>query len=148
MTQQQRQSLLSTLAKSRLSDINRHWQYSISDLEFEFLRKPETGMVMIKGRTDASGSPFNLGEATVTRCAINLEGGYTGIGYVLGRQPEHATTVALIDAMAQRDQNFDHLEQTLLTPLRTQLEGKQRLQQNRAALSRVEFFTMIRGEDQ
>ena len=35
---------------------------------------PETGLVMLRGRADGSGHPFNLGEATVTRCVASLVG--------------------------------------------------------------------------
>ena len=37
-----------------------------------FLRAPEVGAVMVRGRTGATGAPFNLGEMTVTRCAVRL----------------------------------------------------------------------------
>ncbi len=37
------------------------------------VRGPETGLVMVRGRAGGSGSPFNLGEMTVTRCTVRLE---------------------------------------------------------------------------
>ena len=38
----------------------------------DVLRAPETGLVMLRGRMGATGGAFNLGEATVTRCAVRL----------------------------------------------------------------------------
>src|SRR5512139_3658243 len=38
----------------------------------DVLRAPETGLVMLRGRMGATGAAFNLGEATVTRCAVRL----------------------------------------------------------------------------
>src|SRR5262249_12853377 len=37
------------------------------------LRAPQTGLVMLRGRIGGNGAPFNVGEATVTRAAVQLE---------------------------------------------------------------------------
>ncbi len=34
---------------------------------FEWLRAPQTGLAMVRGRIGGTGNAFNLGEATVTR---------------------------------------------------------------------------------
>ena len=39
------------------------------------VRPVETGLVMVRGRMGGDGAPFNLGEATVTRCAVQLATG-------------------------------------------------------------------------
>ncbi len=49
------------------------------------LRRPEIGLVMVRGRIGGDGAPFNMGEATVTRAAVSLPGGEVGFGHVLGR---------------------------------------------------------------
>ncbi len=36
----------------------------------QWLRRPETGLVMVQGRIGGSGAHFNLGEVTVTRCVL------------------------------------------------------------------------------
>ena len=38
----------------------------------QWLRKPETGLYMVQGRAGGSGERFNLGEITVTRCALRM----------------------------------------------------------------------------
>ena len=52
----------------------------------DVLRAPETGLVMLRGRMGATGAAFNLGEATVTRCAVRLTTGEEGHAYVHGPQ--------------------------------------------------------------
>ena len=54
----------------------------------DVLRAPETGLVMLRGRMGADGAAFNLGEATVTRCAVRLATGEEGHAYVLGRNAD------------------------------------------------------------
>ena len=66
------------------------------------LRRPETGLVMVKGRISGSGAPFCAGEMTTTRAAVRLESGEVGIGYVGGRSARHAEIAAAIDALGQR----------------------------------------------
>jgi len=91
MKNMHRQKLMSILALSELKDIKRHWGYSVDNFDFNYLRKPEVGMVMAVGRVGSTGEPFNIGEITVTRCALKLDCGIVGVGYLRGRNEEHAT---------------------------------------------------------
>ena len=43
--------------------------------EFGYLRPPEPGSVMVRGRAGGTGVPFHLGEMTVTRCTVRLGDG-------------------------------------------------------------------------
>ena len=58
------------------------------------MRGPETGLVMVRGRAGGSGSPFNLGEMTVTRCTVRLESGAAGHAYIAGRDERRAELAA------------------------------------------------------
>jgi len=42
----------------------------IASTQPKWLRRPETGLMMIQARVGGSGERFNLGEVTVTRCAL------------------------------------------------------------------------------
>ena len=42
-----------------------------------WLRKPETGLMMVEGRAGGNGERFNLGEMTVIRCALRLSNSAT-----------------------------------------------------------------------
>ncbi|MCZ4273390.1 phosphonate C-P lyase system protein PhnG [Maritalea porphyrae] len=114
--------------------------------EFEWLRKPEIGSVMLRGRAGAVGAPFNLGEMTVTRCSLRLPNGEVGHGYVQGRDKDAAQSAALADALLQTDAASD-ISQQILLPLRTAEFEKKKNRAEKAASTKVEFFTMARGED-
>lgn len=143
----QRQQLLSVLAKSSLKDIQQHWEHSLHDFEYSPLRAPQTGMVMAVARAEGSGEPFNLGEVSVTRCAIKLTTGQTGIGYVMGSSKEHSLHVALLDALAQVDDQYEDIKLKLIQPLQQKIEQRNQQQQQKTAATKVDFLTMVRGED-
>src|SRR5580698_412180 len=65
------------------------------------VRGPETGLVMVRGRAGGSGSPFNLGEMTVTRCTVRLGSGTAGHAYIAGRDERRAEMAAVADALLQ-----------------------------------------------
>ncbi len=112
----------------------------------EILREPETGLVLVRGRIGGDGAPFNMGEATVSRAAVRLATGETGFGYALGRDREKARLIALCDALIQTKTHADLVERNVLAPLRERLETRRREQAEQTAATRVDFFTMVRGE--
>lgn len=110
-------------------------------------RPPETGLVMLRGRIGGDGAPFNVGEATVTRCAVQLQSGEMGFSYVLGRNREKAQLAALCDALWQNETYRDVIVSQVLTPVRERLDRERQQTDSRTAATRVDFFTMVRGED-
>jgi alpha-D-ribose 1-methylphosphonate 5-triphosphate synthase subunit PhnG len=110
------------------------------------LRPPEVSAVMVRGRIGATGAPFNLGEVTVTRCAVRLATGQVGHAHVQGRDKDHALRSALIDAMMQTEAAPALQRDVLAVLSREELEAKA-TRAGKAAATRVEFFTMVRGED-
>lgn len=110
------------------------------------LRAPETGLVMVRGRIGGDGAPFNLGEATVTRAAVALATGEVGFGHVLGRQKERARLAALADALWQAPATRAAVENAL-APVRERLAAERERARRQAAATRVDFFTMVRGDD-
>jgi alpha-D-ribose 1-methylphosphonate 5-triphosphate synthase subunit PhnG len=104
--------------------------------------------VPISGARSTSwvGAPFNLGEMTVTRCSVRLPSGAVGHGHVQGRDREAALAAALIDALAE-DGQAEALEAAILAPLREEAEARKTARAARAAATKVEFFTMVRGEN-
>lgn len=111
------------------------------------VRPPETGLVMLRGRMGGSGAPFNVGEATVTRAAVRLSSGETGFAYLLGRSTTRARLAAVLEAAGQRPAYRDAIERHLIQPIAARLESERRQTREEAAATRVEFFTLVRGED-
>lgn len=113
----------------------------------QWLRKPETGLYMVQGRAGGTGQRFNLGEMTVTRCALRIEAGAVGHGHVQGRDKDHARRAAVLDALMQGEQ-ADALRASVLEVLQAEETARRATRAAKAAATRVEFFTMVRGEDQ
>lgn len=113
---------------------------------FTWLRPPEIGSVMVQGRAGGTGAPFNLGEMTVTRCALKLASGEAGHAYVQGRRKPDAEAAALVDALMQTDL-ADTLRTQVIAPLGAELAAATQARAKKAAATRVDFFTMVRGED-
>lgn len=110
------------------------------------LRQPEIGAVMVRGRVGATGAAFNLGEMTVTRASVRLETGEVGHAWVQGRDKVHALRAAAVDALMQTDRAAD-LATQVLHPLQAEAEAARATRAAKAAGTRVDFFTMVRGED-
>jgi alpha-D-ribose 1-methylphosphonate 5-triphosphate synthase subunit PhnG len=114
--------------------------------KFVYLRKPETGLVMVRGRLGGTGSPFNIGETTMTRCTIRLENGTTGHAFVMGRSHEHAVSAAVCDALLQGPDGAS-LTEKVVTPLAQERAERARETALKNAATKVDFFTMVRGDD-
>lgn len=113
----------------------------------DLLRAPETGLVMLRGRMGATGAAFNLGEATVTRCAVRLGDGQEGHAYVMGRNGAHARLAAICDALLQDPEKGAAVSGKVIAPLDAKLRARQVAASTKAAATRVDFFTMVRGDD-
>jgi alpha-D-ribose 1-methylphosphonate 5-triphosphate synthase subunit PhnG len=111
------------------------------------LRTPEIGLAMVRGRIGGDGQPFNVGEASVTRAAVRLTDGTVGVSYRLGREPETTRLCALVDAIWQQHARRADIETLVLAPLAARTAVRQQLAAARTAATRVDFFTMVRGED-
>jgi len=114
---------------------------------FRRLRQPETGLVMLRGRTGGGGDPFNVGEATVTRCLIVTEAGTEGAAYHLGRDLAKAEKAALFEALSREADWHDKVETALIAPVRERLARERLAAARKTAETKVEFFTLVRGED-
>lgn len=113
----------------------------------DVLRAPETGLVMLRGRMGATGGAFNLGEATVTRCAVRLGDGTEGHAYVMGRNGAHARLAALCDALLQGGDTGLAISERVIAPLEAKLQAAKVEASTKAAATKVDFFTMVRGDD-
>ncbi|MDL0431680.1 phosphonate C-P lyase system protein PhnG [Marinobacter sp. TBZ242] len=138
-----RQFWMSVLARADLSDLESYWQNLSHRPEYRHLRKPEIGMAMVRGRAGGTGSPFNLGEVTLTRCVVELNAGVQGFGYVTGRSRRHAELAALFDGLMQEDSRQHG--PALIQPLYKQWMARREQVSRKAAATKVNFMTMVRG---
>ncbi|MFO1202796.1 MAG: phosphonate C-P lyase system protein PhnG [Tabrizicola sp.] len=143
-SQADRETWMATLAKARpdrlaalMPDLPPH----------TVLRQPEIGAVMIRGRIGGTGAAFNLGEMTVTRASVRLATGEVGHAWVQGRDKSHALRAAAVDAMMQTDAATE-LSASILHPLADEARSARAVRDAKAAGTKVDFFTMVRGEDQ
>jgi len=111
------------------------------------IRAPEEGLVMLRGRIGGDGRPFNVGEATVTRAVFRLADGTLGYSYLLGRCPAKARLAAIVDALGQSESWRAKLDAALAAPVAERRESEKRARQAETAATRVNFFTLVRGED-
>jgi alpha-D-ribose 1-methylphosphonate 5-triphosphate synthase subunit PhnG len=113
-----------------------------------WLRKPETGLYMVKGRIGGSGEPFNLGEITVTRCAIRLnvsqERERVGVAYVLGRSKSLALMASVADALLQDEKESKYWQNILIKPIQLHLKTQQEKMEQKSNATKVDFFTLAR----
>ena len=112
----------------------------------QLLRAPEIGAVMVQGRIGGTGAPFNLGEMTVTRASVRIASGQVGHAWVQGRDRDHATRAAILDALMQGP-DAAAIRAGILDPLQREAADRRRIRAEKAAATRVEFFTLVRGED-
>ncbi len=110
----------------------------------DILRGPEIGLVMLRGRIGGSGAPFNFGEATVTRCTVRLADGTEGHAYVMGRNGEHAKRAALCDALLQTE--TANQMRAIISQLELVLQQRKTTAAAKAAATKVDFFTLVRGD--
>lgn len=115
--------------------------------QYTMLRKPETGLVMVQARANGTGQRFNAGEMTVTRCSVRLSAGTVGHAYIAGRNRRHAELAAVFDALMQEPAQAASIEEDVIAPLATTQDARRRTVQRKTAATKVDFFTMVRGED-
>jgi alpha-D-ribose 1-methylphosphonate 5-triphosphate synthase subunit PhnG len=112
----------------------------------EELRTPQTGLVMLRGRIGGNGQAFNVGETIVTRAAVRL-GGRIGISYLIGRAERRARLAAMLDALGQEACYRARLEASLVQPVMARVAAEDAEIRAQAAATKVDFFTLVRGED-
>ena len=114
---------------------------------YELIRAPESGLVQIQARMGGTGERFFAGDATLTRAVVRLSSGTLGYSYQLGRNKHHAEQCAVIDALLQEQPYFQSLMETLITPLEADRAARLAARQAEINTSRVDFFTLVRGDN-
>ena len=146
MAPERRREAMGLLAKATRSELEQAWTGLASRPEAELVRGPEAGLVMVRGRIGGGGAPFNLGETTVSRASIRLDDGTVGHGQALGTDGAKARLAAIFDALFQQP-GHKAAGETLLDAVMARVAKEDAEKARQTAATRVDFFTMVRGED-
>ncbi|ASP89687.1 phosphonate C-P lyase system protein PhnG (plasmid) [Sinorhizobium meliloti] len=136
---------MATLARATREELEQAYADLAANADFRWLRMPESGLSLVRGRAGGTGSLFNLGEVTMTRCALKMADGTTGFAFILGRDERRAELAAVFDAVLQRtDDKAAQALQLVAEMGRSQAERRE-FKSRRAASTKVNFFAMTRG---
>jgi alpha-D-ribose 1-methylphosphonate 5-triphosphate synthase subunit PhnG len=139
-----RQRWLAVLARASTDEIASILERHGGEPAHSVLKAPETGTVMLEGRAGGTGTRFNAGEATVTRCVVRLVAGPIGVAYALGTDRRKALLAALLDGLLQQAASPQSLCHEIGTLAAAQ-QAKREQASAKAAATKVEFFTLVRG---
>jgi len=142
----ERQKMMGLLAKASRVELQAAFDALADKPAVQPVRGPETGLVMVRGRMGGGGAPFNLGEATVSRASIRLDDGTVGHGQALGTDGAKARLAAIFDALFQQPARKAEIT-ALLDAVEARVAGEDEAKARQTAATRVDFFTMVRGED-
>jgi len=142
-----RQRRLSVLAKAPAGELLSCWKRTGLDPSVELLRGPESGLVALQGRAGGTGQPFHVGEMSATRVTVRIGSGQVGHAMISGRDTRKAQLVAVIDALAQDPAQAEMIERVIVSPLEQLASETDATLLQETAATRVNFFTMVRGED-
>ncbi|MDK1492811.1 phosphonate C-P lyase system protein PhnG [Sinorhizobium sp. 7-81] len=141
-----RREAMRLLARASLAELETAWEAIADRPEIFAVRGPETGLVMVRGRIGGGGDAFNLGEATVSRATVRLSSGEIGHGQLLGTDKERARYAAIFDALLQTERHRPAVE-ALHRLIAIRIDAEDRRKVEETAATRVDFFTMVRGDD-
>ncbi len=145
----QRQEWMAVLAKAPADALKSAWEALPEDHkpQISFLRAPEFGLTMVRGRAGSAGARFNVGEMTVTRCTVRVPSGTTGTAYIMGRDKDRAVIAATVDAMMQEPATKSLVSSEIIEPLDELIDSSRATEARKTAATKVDFFTMVRSRD-
>lgn len=148
----ERQRWMRTLASAETSELEAAWLEWEPKPEVQQIRGPEAGLVMVRGRIDAGGARFNLGEATVSRSTVRLHGApldedVLGSSYVLGVRLEHASVAAIFDGILSDPGLRERALRDVISPLEKAQAERDDARRTEARGTLVDFFTVAREHE-
>jgi alpha-D-ribose 1-methylphosphonate 5-triphosphate synthase subunit PhnG len=137
------------LSAAGSTELEAAWERWEPKPEITDIRGPEAGLVMVRGRIDAGGARFNLGEATVCRATVRLHGApladdVLGTSYVLGSDLGHARLAAVFDGLASDEGLRERMLAEVISPLQRAQADRDAGRRAEARSTVVDFFTVAR----
>lgn len=145
----ERQRWMAILAKAPAEALKSVWGAlpESSKPQVSFLRAPEFGLTMVRGRAGSGGARFNMGEMTLTRCTVRVPSGVTGTAYIQGRDKDRTVIAATVDAMMQEPASKALASSEIIEPLNQMINNTRSEEARKTAATKVDFFTMVRSRD-
>ena len=142
-----RQQWISVMAKASAKTLIALSDPLVKEHSFETIRGPEIGLTQIQARMGGTGNTFNLGDTPLTRCVVRTSDGIYGYSYIAGRNKAHALRAAELDALLQLEAYRVPITQAVLNPLKAEQDERRQQKVAQTNKTRVDFFTLVRGED-
>ncbi|WP_245503962.1 phosphonate C-P lyase system protein PhnG [Rhizobium laguerreae] len=141
-----RAAWMTLLAEAPVQELEAHWG-QVAHPTFAWIRRPESGSAMVRGRASGTGMQFNLGDVTVTKCTLQLRTGEIGVSYVMGRNKRHAALAALFDAMLQNEgKSGEPATQAFIAALDQSRTRRHQAIVAETKTSKVDFTMLARGD--
>jgi alpha-D-ribose 1-methylphosphonate 5-triphosphate synthase subunit PhnG len=140
---------MGVLARAARAELEAAWGAFPSPPAYTHLRRPETGLVLVRGRAGGTGAAFNLGEMTMTRCAVRVETAerrLVGLSFVAGRDVRRAELAAVFDALLQDPRHRATVETAVIAPIEARLAATRETRAAEIAATKVDFFTLVREQ--
>ncbi|MBE7561468.1 phosphonate C-P lyase system protein PhnG [Acidithiobacillus sp. HP-6] len=138
----QRPDWMRELAVASLEDFQMISAMVKSWPNYQILAGPELGSIMIHGRIAGNGSPFPVGECSITRCMVEDAQGHTGYSWILGQETERALWAARWDALLQDSAHFQDLWNQAIQPLQQKRIRNEQAVADKMQSTQVQFFSM------
>lgn len=145
-TTEDRKAWIELLASATLNDLDRMNKQLPADINYGYIVKPETGMIMVQACADGAGERFNFGEVTVTKCVLQVQERHLGYAMVMGSNHDRARLAALFDGLLQNPEYHPAIKGELLERLALKQQQEKQALAQQIDETRVEFFTLKRGE--
>jgi len=142
----ERQKMMALLGGASIKDLETEKERLGPGIDWNYIIKPEVGLLMVQSDADGSHPAFNLGEMSVTKCVLEVKGHYLGYAMILGSDLVHAELAALFDGLLQHPDYRNDIKSNLINTLAEKQLQKDRSLEKDVADTTVEFFTLKRGE--
>jgi alpha-D-ribose 1-methylphosphonate 5-triphosphate synthase subunit PhnG len=146
-TTEDRALWMSVLAQSSPAEVATALDRLRSRPAYRVLRRPQTGLVLVRGRAGSTGIRFDLGELPVTCCSVELAGGTVGHAYVGGRNHAHAELAAVVDALLQDPAWRASVERVVIAPLAALRRSRREAGAGGRAERSLECFASVSAEE-
>lgn len=144
----QRQRWLRLIALAQPSQLFELWDSLALNPVAEVIRQPEIGLAQVKAATGGNGDAYKVADVTITRSSVRLDTGQVGVCYIKGRSKKHALVGATLDALMQSREFNTQVEQLVISPLEKAFAQAVSQIRSENKKTQVDFFTLIRGEDE